>query len=129
MNDPGPQPYQFPEGHHLVRCYPVEGEPFVECWFGDEVWGQVQILDVDDRATGEARLARCSFTVSMYARGQGNSEWWTFPLETVQEQFDQAEALLRENEVGRVPVSDDDMSAAGQAMSKMGSPQDFTDRG
>lgn len=98
MTGDGPKPYQFPEGHHLVRCYPVEGEPFVECWFGEAVWGQVQIANVDDAATGEARLANCTFDVSLYARGDGNDEWWTFSLEAVREQLDKAEALLRENE-------------------------------
>jgi hypothetical protein len=89
----------------------------------------VQIGNVDDAATGEARLANCTFDLSLYARGEGNGEWWTFSLEAVREQLDKAEALLRENEVGRVPVEDDGLSAAGQALSKMGSPEDFGRRG
>jgi hypothetical protein len=112
-------PYQFPDGHHLVRCSPVEGEPFVECWVGEEVWGQVQIAGVEHEATGEARLANCTFDLSLYARGRGSDEWWTFSLQTVREQLDEAEAMLRENEVGRVPVEAEGLSAAGQAMSKM----------
>lgn len=121
MTHEAPEPYRFPSGHHLVRCYPVEGEPFVEFWFGEEVWGQVKIADVDHDATGEARLANCTFTVSLYGRGRGTNEWWTFSLHDVREQLDKAEAALRENEVRRMPVEAEGLSAAGHATSKMGS--------
>ena len=128
MTGSEPREYQFPKGHHLVRCCPVEGEPFVECWFGEEVWGQVQIAGVDHDATGEARLADCEFIVSLYGRGSDSSRWWEFSLADVRDQLAQAESLLRDNELGRQPIADDGLTAAGLAVTGMGAPEEFGDR-
>jgi hypothetical protein len=60
------EPYRFPAGHDTVRCFPVEGDPFAEVWFGEQAWGQVAITDIDHAHVGDARVGRARFVVSLW---------------------------------------------------------------
>jgi len=115
----GPRPYEFPSGHHIVRCYPVEGETFAELWFGAAVWGQVLISGVHHDQFGWARVADVRFVVSLYPPPDGAGRRWEFDLEEVQTQLSRAQEWLLENERGREPVEEDGLTAAGRAFSKI----------
>jgi hypothetical protein len=116
-------PYQFPAGHHMARCFPVEGDPFVEVWFGEEAWGQVDITDIDHSQVGDARVSRARFVVAFYPPPQRlGTMGWQFDMDEVDKQLTDARQWLLDNERGRVPVEADGLTAAGQAFSKISIP-------
>jgi len=120
---PTPRSYERPVGHHIVRCYPVEGETFAEVWFSDSAWAQVTISDIHHDLVGEARVADARFLLSLYPPPSSAAhEWWEFDLDDVRTQLDEARAWLLGNEQAIQPVDQDALTAAGKAFSKIGTP-------
>jgi ribosomal protein L7/L12 len=118
---PAPRRYEHPAGHHVVRCYPVEGETFAELWFGDSAWGRVTISGIHHDRAAEARVADARFLLSLYPPPSSAAhEWWDFDLDDVRTQLDEARAWLLGNEQGAQPVDWDALTAAGKAFSKIG---------
>src|SRR5215471_9144441 len=120
---PTPRSYERPVGHHIVRCYPVEGETFAEVWFSDSAWAQVTISDIHHDLVGEARVADARFLLSLYPPPSNAAhEWWEFDLDDVRTQLDEARAWLLGNEQAIQPIDQDALTAAGKAFSKIGTP-------
>jgi ribosomal protein L7/L12 len=102
-------------------CYPVDGETFVELWFGDALWAEVQIADVDHDLTGDERVADARFTVTFYEPPGGSPvRGWDFDLADVESLLSKAKAALLANEVGVEPIDNEEMTRADKAFSKIG---------
>lgn len=119
------KPYEFPAGLHWAKCYPAEGESaFVELWYGDDVWGQIDLYGVHQEAVGESRTQGAVVGLTLFDHPDGR---WEFELGEVQAVLAEAKQWLLANERGRIPLGSDgeDLSAAGSALSKMANPERF----
>lgn len=114
--------YECPDGFHLVRLYPVEGESAIaELWFDDAPWAQITLDGVEQGAVGDARVANVRFVVSLFPPPPGTvREWWEFDLADVENEVATAKEWLVENERHRVAVQGDGLTAAGSAFEKIG---------
>jgi large subunit ribosomal protein L7/L12 len=116
----GPRRYEPPAGHHIVCCYPVEGETFVELWFGDAIWGQLTIVGVHHDRRGDARVADATFVLSLYPPvSEADGGPWEFDLNDVYARLEEARRWLLDNERGVEPLAQDGLAPAGKAFSKI----------
>lgn len=113
--------YEFPEGHHLVKLFPVEGDSAIaELWFGEAPWAQIWLTGINLDAVGDERVRDVEFRGSLFPPpAAADPGWWEFELSDVEDRLSAAKDWLRDNERHRVPLdSDEGITAAGSAMSK-----------
>lgn len=125
-----PAQYEFPEGHHLVKLYPVEGDSAIaELWFGSAPWAQVTLEGIHLDQLGEERTRGVRLLVSLFGPPEGaETDWWQFDLLEVQRQLALAQDWLIENERLRVPLTEDGLTAAAEAMEKAAKPDALEQR-
>lgn len=117
--------YEFPEGHHMAKLYPAEGDSAVaELWFGEAPWAQVELTGISLDQVGRDRVSEVGFKVSFFAPPAGaEPAWWGFDLQDVEDGLGNAKEWLLGNERGRLPFdSGDGLTAAAQALDKSAEP-------
>ncbi len=109
-------------GFKMAKLYPVEWESAIaELYFGERIWAYVSLEGVDQTATGSARVRDARVVVEFWREPDKPTGVWDFNLDLAgaMEQLRRAEVWLRENETGRAAGTDEDLGAAGRALSRM----------
>jgi hypothetical protein len=109
-------------GFKMAKLFPAEAESAVaELYFGDLVWAYVTLQGVNEAATGAARVRDARVVVEFWRDPDKPTGGWDFILDLAGaiEQLQRAQEWLIENETGRTPSSDEGVSAAGSAFSRM----------
>jgi hypothetical protein len=117
-----PQDWIEDRGFKMAKLFPVEWETAIaELYFEKRVWAYVSLEGVDQEATGSARIRNARVVVEFWREPDKPTGAWDFNLDLAAalEQLKRAEAWLLENETGRAPATDEGLSAAGQAFSRM----------
>ena len=109
-------------GFKMAKLFPVEWESAIaELYFGERVWAYVSLEGVDQAATGSARVRNARVVVEFWRAPDKPTGVWDFNLDLAGalELLQRAEAWLLQNETGRAPGTDEGLSAAGGAFSRM----------
>jgi hypothetical protein len=109
-------------GFKMAKLFPVDWESAIaELYFGERVWAYVSLAGVDQEATGSRRTRNARVVVEFWREPGKPTGVWDFNLDLAgaQELLERAEAWLLENETGRAPSTDEGLSAAGWAFSRM----------
>ena len=117
-----PQDWIEDRGFKMAKLFPVERETAIaELYFDNRVWAYVSLEDVDQEAIGSARVGHARVVVEFWREPDKRTGVWDFSLDLAEalEQLKRAEAWLVENETGRAPSTDEGLTAAGQAFSRM----------
>ena len=119
------EPTEPEPGLYLQMFFPVEGDSAIAelLWYGEQIAG-VSLEGVDLEAEGSARTLHARAVVEFY--GPLSSEPASnFPIDLreVIKKLEEAEQWLLENEEGRVSVDAEGLTAAGEAVSKMGATE------
>jgi hypothetical protein len=117
-----PQDWIEDKGFKMAKLFPVDRETAIaELYFGKRVWAYVSLEGVDQGATGSARVRNARVVVEFWGEPDKPTGVWDFDLDLAGalEQLERAEAWLLENETGRAPSTDQGLSAAGAAFSRM----------
>jgi hypothetical protein len=106
----------------MAKLFPVERESAIaELYFAQRVWAYVSLEGVDQAAAGSARIRNARAVVEFWREPDKPTGGWDFDLDLAGalEQLRRAEAWLLENESGRAPSTDEGLTAAGRAFSRM----------
>ena len=109
-------------GFKMAKLFPADWESAIaELYFGERIWAYVSLEGVDQAATGSGRIRNARVVVEFWREPDKPTGVWDFNLDLAGavEQLQRAEAWLLENETGRAPGSDEGLSAAGLAFSRM----------
>lgn len=114
--------WQPPEGFHMAKLYPVEGDSAIaELWIDGDVWAQIELEGINLDTLGNARTEGAAFKVMLFPPPRGSKPgWWEFDLADLEMQLSKAKEWLIENERGREPLADGGFTAAGRATEKLG---------
>jgi hypothetical protein len=108
-------------GFFLQMFYPVDGvSAIAELFYDGDQWASAWLEDIRVDVVGDARIDRARVIVSFISKP---GQEWELDLAEVSAQLNKARDRLLENERGRVPVSDEGLTSAGRALSKV-SPTD-----
>jgi hypothetical protein len=110
------------KGFKMAKLFPAEWETAIaELYFGERIWAYVSLEGVDQRATGSSRISNARVVVEFWSGPDKPTDVWDFTLDLAgaMEQLERAEEWLLENEKGRAPSTDEGLSAAGGAFSRM----------
>jgi hypothetical protein len=117
-----PQDWIEDRGFKMAKLFPVGWETAIaELYFEKRVWAYVSLEGVELEATGSARIRNARVVVEFWREPDKPTGVWDFNLDLAGalEQLKRAEAWLLENETGRAPSTDEGLTAAGQALSRM----------
>jgi hypothetical protein len=108
-------------GFKMAKLFPAEWESAIaELYFGDLVWAYVSLVGVDAAATGSARVKNARVVVEFWREPDKPTGWdFNLDLAGALEQLRLAEAWLLQNEAGRAASTDEGLSAAGRAFTRM----------
>jgi hypothetical protein len=117
-----PASFDF-RGFKMAMLFPVDWPTaIVELLWNGETWAYVSLDGVDYQASGAARTRDAMSVVQFWGPiGKRSEGAWQFDflVEEAVAELAKAKAWLLENEGGRRPGSDEGMTAAGAAFSKM----------
>jgi hypothetical protein len=109
-------------GFKMAKLFPVDWESAIaELYFDNLIWAYVSLEGVDAAATGPARVRKARVVVEFWREPDKPTGVWDFNLDLAGalEQLRRAEAWLVENETGRAASTDEGLSAAGRAFTRM----------